>query len=255
MAAGTDAAGAFTFIEQGTVNADNGFSCTSNKGSAVVGTNNLAFSQFSGAGQISAGNGLDKSGNTLSVDLKANGGLVIESTEVAVDLAASSITGTLAIGDGGTGATSAGDARTALGLVIGTNVQAQNDILADLAGLTQATDKLPYFSSSTAASTTDLSSFARTILDDANASAVRTTIGVAIGSDVQAYDAQLADVAGLAVTDGGFIVGNGSNFVLETAGTARTSLGLGSMATQANDAVNIDGGTIDGITIDGGSYS
>ena len=57
------------------------------------------------------------------------------------------------------------------------------------------------------------------------------------------------------VTDGGFIVGNGSNFVLETAGTARTSLGLGSMATQANDAVNIDGGTIDGITIDGGSYS
>ena len=255
MAAGTDAAGAFTFIEQGTVNADNGFSCTSNKGSAVVGTNNLAFSQFSGAGQISAGNGLDKSGNTLSVDLKANGGLVIESTEVAVDLAASSITGTLAIGDGGTGATSAGDARTALGLVIGTNVQAQNDILADLAGLTQATDKLPYFSSSTAAATTDLSSFARTILDDANASAVRTTIGVAIGSDVQAYDAQLADVAGLAVTDGGFIVGNGSNFVLETAGTARTSLGLGSMATQANDAVNIDGGTIDGITIDGGSYS
>ena len=35
-------------------------------------------------------------------------------------------------------------------------------------------------------------------------------------------DAQLQDVAGLAVTDGGFIVGDGSNFVLETAGTART---------------------------------
>tara|TARA_A100001515_G_scaffold103382_1_gene84029 strand:+ start:847 stop:2028 length:1182 start_codon:yes stop_codon:yes gene_type:complete len=97
LAAGADAAGMFTFVEQGTVNADNGFVCTSNKGSAVVGTNNLTYAQFSGAGQITAGDGLDKSGNTLSVDLKANGGLVIESTEIAVDLAASSITGTLPV--------------------------------------------------------------------------------------------------------------------------------------------------------------
>ena len=49
LAAGADAAGFFTFVEQGTVNADNGFVCTSNKGSAVVGTNNLTFAQFSGA--------------------------------------------------------------------------------------------------------------------------------------------------------------------------------------------------------------
>ena len=97
LATGADAAGFFTFVEQGTVNADNGFVCTSNKGSAVVGTNNLTIAQFSGAGQITAGDGLDKSGNTLSVDLKANGGLVIESTEIAIDLAASSITGTLPV--------------------------------------------------------------------------------------------------------------------------------------------------------------
>ena len=97
LAAGADAAGMFTFIEQGTVNADNGFVCTSNKGSAVVGTNNLAYAQFSGAGSVTAGDGLDKSGNTMSVDLKANGGLVIESTELAIDLAASSITGTLPV--------------------------------------------------------------------------------------------------------------------------------------------------------------
>jgi hypothetical protein len=44
-------------------------------------------------------------------------------------------------------------------------------------------------------------------------------------------DAQLQDVAGLATTDGGFIVGDGSNFVLESGATARTSLGLGSAAT------------------------
>ena len=172
MATGANAAGAFVFVEQGTVNAENGFTCTSDTGSAVVGTNNLTFAQFSGAGQIIAGDGLDKSGNTLSVDLKANGGLVIESTEIAVKLDASSITGTLAIGDGGTGATTASAALTALGL----------------------------------------SNYAKTLIDDADAAAARTT------------------------------------------------LGLGSIATQAANSVAITGGSItnlttfDGITIDGGSY-
>lgn len=59
-------------------------------------------------------------------------------------------------------------------------------------------------------------------------------------------DAQLQDVAGLAVTDGGFIVGDGSNFVLETGATARTSLGLGTAAvtdtgTSAGNTVVLDG--------------
>ena len=139
LAAGADAAGAFTFVESGTINGDNAFVCSSDKGSAVVGTNNLTFVQFSGAGQVIAGNGLDKSGNTLSVDLKANGGLVIESTEVAVDLGASSITGTLAVSDGGTGSTSASGARTNLGLVIGTDIQANSAKLTELATMNQNT--------------------------------------------------------------------------------------------------------------------
>ena len=59
------------------------------------------------------------------------------------------------------------------------------------------------------------------------ASAARTALGLAIGTNVQAFDAQLTDVAGLAVTNSGFIVGNGSNFVLETGATLRTSMGVG----------------------------
>jgi hypothetical protein len=53
---------------------------------------------------------------TFSAQRKTNGGLVIESGALAVDLSATSITGTLAVSDGGTGATSAADARTNLGL-------------------------------------------------------------------------------------------------------------------------------------------
>jgi hypothetical protein len=58
------------------------------------------------AGAPVAGDGIDVTGTTVSVDLKANGGLVIETTELAVDLGASSITGTLGVADGGTSHTS-----------------------------------------------------------------------------------------------------------------------------------------------------
>jgi len=48
----------------------------------------------------------------------------------------------------------------------------------------------------------------------------------AIGVSVQAYDAQLSDVAGLTPTDNGVIIGNGTNFVVESGATLKTSLGL-----------------------------
>ena len=105
MAASSEASGDFTFVTEGTVNGDHGFVCTSNSGSDTVGTHSLSFTQFSGAGQITAGDGLEKSGNTLSIDAKSNSGIVIDSTELSLNLGASSITGTLAVGDGGTGAT------------------------------------------------------------------------------------------------------------------------------------------------------
>ena len=195
LATGDDASSVFVFVDQGTVNADNGFVCSTNKGSAVVGTNNLTFVQFSGAGQITAGDGLDKSGNTMSVDLKANGGLVIESTEIAVDLSASSITGTLAVSDGGTGATSASAARTALGLVIGTDVEPHSDKLTELATMAQ----------NTANALADLTNTEVQILDGATVTTAELNIldGVtATASEINILDGVTATASELNVLDG-----------------------------------------------------
>ena len=58
--------GMFVFVEEGTVNSDSGFVLVNN-GTVTVDTTALSFSQFSGAGQIVAGGGMTKSGNTLDV--------------------------------------------------------------------------------------------------------------------------------------------------------------------------------------------
>ena len=55
----------------------------------------------------------------------------------------------------------------------------------------------------------------------------RASLGLTIGTHVQAYDAGLNAIAGLATTDSNIIVGNGSTWVAESGATARTSLGLG----------------------------
>ena len=58
--------GAFVFVEQGTANADNGYVFTHN-GTPTLGTTDITVEQFSGAGQISAGAALTKTGNQLDV--------------------------------------------------------------------------------------------------------------------------------------------------------------------------------------------
>ena len=60
--------GMFTFVEEGS-NADAGFVLSNITGSATIGTSDITMTQFSGAGSVTAGNGLAKSGNTLSVNV------------------------------------------------------------------------------------------------------------------------------------------------------------------------------------------
>ena len=116
------------FVEEGTVNADSGWVLT-NDGAVTVGTTALTFTQFTGLGQITAGDGLTKTGNTLNVvgtadRITANG----DSVDIASTYAGQSsivTVGTIttgvwngtdiAIADGGTGASTAAGAKTNLG--------------------------------------------------------------------------------------------------------------------------------------------
>jgi hypothetical protein len=80
---------AFTFVEKGTTNADSGFICTIDAG-GTLGSTSITWAQFSGAGQITAGDGLTKTGNTLNVGTASSGRIVVNSDNI--DLASSGVT-------------------------------------------------------------------------------------------------------------------------------------------------------------------
>ena len=93
--------GAFTFVEEGTVGADNGYVCTNN-GSITIGTTGISFVQFSGAGSVIAGNGLTKNGNTLDV-VGTAGRISISADAVDIDAAYVGQTSITTLGTIGTG--------------------------------------------------------------------------------------------------------------------------------------------------------
>jgi hypothetical protein len=108
-----------------------------------------------------------------------NNAITLGSTAIVFVNFAAAISGALLATNNLSDIANAATARANLGLIIGTNVQAYDLVLDIFAALAvPAADKLAYFTSTTTAAYTDLSAFARTLLDDANAATARATLGV-----------------------------------------------------------------------------
>ena len=213
-----------------------------------------------------------------------NGTSVLSGSTLGSGVTGSSLTsvGTIATGTwqgtavgvsyGGTGSTTASGARTALGLAIGTDVQAYNATLASVAGGTYAGDD-----SITTVGTIAAGTWNGTAIAVANggtgsttASDARTALGLAIGTNVQAYSSTLGAVAGGTYTGASSIttlgtiatgVWNGTEVAISYGGTgsttasgARTALGLAiGTDVQAYSSVLADV-ALGNYTLDGGTF-
>ena len=128
----------------------------------------------------------------------------------------------LAIADGGTGASSAADARTNLGLVIGTDIQAYDAGLASIAGLTTSADEILYLTGADTYASSPLPSYARDFLASGNSdSDARTVLGLgalATKALVEPGDIDAGAVSGATIASGSLISDNyGAGSVLEAA--------------------------------------
>ena len=158
-----------------------------------------------------------------------------------VDLTAA-VTGILPVANGGTASANAAAARTALGLAIGTDVQAYNALLAALATLAPTVaDTMVYTTGVNTVTTAALTAFARTLLDDADAAAARATLGVlgktgllgsvtGVNLNVGATDTPITMVSANYIVTSVIVTNASINLTTATAGVFNAAAGVGALA-------------------------
>jgi len=156
------------------------------------------------ANNATGGDGIEVSSEgVVSADLKDNGGLVIESAEVAVDLAASAITGTLAVGDGGTGITAAPKGSVlvanALNTVSALDGGGSND---GVLTYTASTDTIAWSTNSGEPNQDAFSTISVSGQNDVVADATSDTLTFVAGNAITIVTTPAGDAVTFAVTDG-----------------------------------------------------
>jgi hypothetical protein len=172
-------------------------------------------------------------------------------------------------GNGLSGTGSTLDVNTGAGITITSDAVALSGQALALHNVSTAANQLIYATGAGAFAATAFTAFGRSLVDDADATAGRATLGLVIGTDVQAYSPRTANVQALSITTADNVVLYGaanvaaayqlgatgkSLMAAANQAAAKTTLGVGTMADQNANAVAITGGTIDNITLDGGTF-
>ena len=257
-------AGMFTFVSEGTANADTGWVLVSND-TITLGTTDISFEQFSGAGQIIAGAGLTKSGNTLTVGSSAR--IVVNADNI--DLA--TLSAPVGSEGGGTNVISSVTADSygrLTGYAYGAISGLTNTHLSGTAGITNANlanSAVTVGSTSvslgaavtTFAGLTSVTStgFTGALTGNASTATTLATTRAIYGNN---FDGSAALTAAIAGTYGGTGVNNGANTITVAGNVSHAGSFTQTFTATANTSVTLPtSGTLlsDGSSIDGGSYS